>query len=137
MKLKEFIQLDEGLKHFKLSDKLEKLVEKLQDKKFIRSDPDDMNALDKALLALKEIIVGVKEVEKDFANGKIGKGVAVSRLKRFKGKATAVKRYLQQKKVLNKTDWKFLVSTGLSLVWIPLAIWRAKDLYTLLTGKLI
>lgn len=136
MNIQEFLlensQLEEGLIHSKLSDKIEKLLEKLDEKKFLRSSPEDKNALDKAEEALKEMLPEVKKIEKSFEKGNMSRRQALLTLRKFKGKSLAVKKYLQEKRVLSKIDWKFLISTGLSLIWIPLTVWRARDLMNIL-----
>jgi len=129
--LENYIELDEGIKHFKLSDKIKKLLEILDSKRFIKSSEDDKNALDKAELALREMLPEVKRMELAYERGNITKRQALERIRKFKTKSLAVKKYLEDKKVLNKVDWRFLITTGLSLIWLPLAFWRAHDLINL------
>jgi hypothetical protein len=132
MNLQEFLLeehlLNEGVKHFKLSDKIKKLLEILEGKRFIKSTEDDMNALDKAELALREMYPAIKKIEKDWEKKVITKAQALEKIRKFKVKAEAVKKYLQDKKVLKKVDWRFLITTGLSLVWLPMVLSRGRDL---------
>ena len=126
--LENYLELDEGIKYHKLSDKIKKLLEILDSKRFIKSSEDDKNALDKAELALREMLPEVKRMELAYERGNITKRQALERIRKFRTKSLAVKKYLEDKKVLNKVDWRFLITTGLSLIWIPLAIFRARDL---------
>jgi hypothetical protein len=104
------------------------LLEILEGKRFIKSTEDDMNALDKAELALREMYPAIKKIEKDWEKKVITKAQALEKIRKFKVKAEAVKKYLQDKKVLKKVDWRFLITTGLSLVWLPMVLSRGRDL---------
>jgi hypothetical protein len=130
--LQEFLlenneQLNEGLKINKLSDKIKKLLDILEAKRFHLPGEDETN-FDKTIVYLKDLVKKVKKIEKDYADGNITRRQGIEQLQVSKLKAQAVKEFLQKHKLLNKVDWKFLISTGLSLIWIPLVLTRAIDL---------
>ena len=126
--LENYLELDEGIKYHKLSDKIKKLLEILDSKRFIKSSEDDKNALDKAELALREMLPEVKRMELAYERGNITKRQALERIRKFRTKSLAVKKYLEDKKVLSKVDWKFLISTGLSIIFLPLVFARTQGL---------
>ena len=126
--LENYLELEEGIKYHKLSDKIKKLLEILDSKRFIKSSEDDKNALDKAELALREMLPEVKRTEAAYERGNINRRQALERIRKFRIKSLAVKKYLEDKKVLSKIDWKFLISTGLSIIFLPLVFARTQGL---------
>jgi hypothetical protein len=126
--LEESIELNEGLKINKLSDKLKKLLNILEAKRFHLPGEAENTNYDKVIIYLKQLVKKVIKIEKEYMDGNITRRQAVEQLQTFKYKAIAVKEFLQKHKLLKKVDWKYLISLGLSLVWIPLVLTRSIDL---------
>ena len=127
-------QLDEGLTHFKLSDKIRKLLSLVQAKAF-HIPGEDKTKVERTIDLLKEILERVKKIENSYERGNITRRQALAQLRTMKIKALEVKKYLQDKHVLEKTDWRFLISTGLSLIWLPLVFAKADNLIRALFPK--
>ena len=106
----------------RLSKKIEKLIEKLESKKITlpSSDLPDLNKVVKILH--DELLKKIKFLEREFEKGNLNARQVAFKLKRYKGRALQVKKFLQDKKILNKFDWQFLVYAGLGLMWLPSAI---------------
>ena len=106
----------------RLSKKIEKLIEKLEEKKITlpSSDLPDLNKVIKILH--DELLKKIKFLEREFEKGNLNSRQVAFKLKRYKGRALQVKKFLQDKKILNKFDWQFLVYAGLGLMWLPSAI---------------
>ena len=126
--LEEKVELNEGLKINKLSDKLKKLLNILEAKRFHLPGEAENTNYDKVITYLKQLVKKVLKIEKEYMDGNITRRQAVEQLQTFKYKAIAVKEFLQKHKLLKKVDWKYLVSLGLSLIWIPLVLSRSVDL---------
>jgi hypothetical protein len=126
--LEENVELNEGLKINKLSDRLKKLLSILEAKRFHLPGEEANTNYDKVIVYMKDLVKKVLKIEKEYMDGNITRRQAVEQLQTFKYKAIAVKEFLQKHKLLKKVDWKFLISTGLSLVWIPLVLTRGIDL---------
>ena len=106
----------------RLSKKIEKLIEKLEDKKITlpSSDLPDLNKVIKILH--DELLKKIKFLEREYEKGNLNARQIAFKLKRYKSRALQVKKFLQDKKILNKFDWQFLVYAGLGLMWLPSAI---------------
>jgi hypothetical protein len=106
----------------RLSKKIEKLIEKLESKKITlpSSDLPDLNKVVKILH--DELLKKIKFLEREFEKGNLNARQVAFKLKRYKGRALQVKKFLQDKKILNKFDWQFLVYAGLGLMWLPSAV---------------
>jgi hypothetical protein len=106
----------------RLSKKIERLIKKLQEKK-ITLPSDDRPDVNKVISILQDELLGkVKDVEKEYERGNLNIKQVAYKLKKYKGRALQVKKFLQEKKILNKFDWTNLIYLGLSLMWLPSAI---------------
>jgi len=126
--LEENIELNEGLKVNKLSSKLKKLLDILEAKRFHLPGEAENTNYDKVITYLKQLVKKVISIEKEYADNNITRRQAIEQLQTFKYKAIAIKEFLQKHKLLKKVDWKYLVSLGLSLIWVPLVLTRSIDL---------
>ena len=134
MKAKDFIKtkelyseeylalINEVAGSHRLSKKIEKLIHKINEKK-ISIPADDRPDLNKVIKILQnELLEKIKFVEKEFDRGNLNAKQVAFKLKKYKGRALQVKKFLQEKKILSKFDWQNLVYLGLSLMWIPSAV---------------
>lgn len=106
----------------KLSKKIEKLIKKLEEKK-ISIPGNELPDLRKIIDILKdEILKKIKFVEKEYERGNLNARQVAYKIKKYKGRALQVKKFLQEKKILSKFDWRYLIDLGLGLMWIPVAL---------------
>jgi hypothetical protein len=111
----------------RLSKKIEKLIHKLEEKK-IAIPGTDWPDIKKVIDVLHDELLGkIKTVEKDYEKGNINARQVAYKIRKYRRRALQVKRVLQDKKILNKTDWQFLVYAGLGLMWLPSAITSGPD----------
>ena len=122
MKLQDFLveeQLLEGLKKFKLSTRLEKLLDKVKNK-FISLPGKEKTDAEQVIEMLdNEILPKVKKIEKKYADGSMSRYEAVREMKRLKPKVASIKKILKADKILPDRDWMGIISF---LMWIPLAV---------------
>lgn len=120
----EFITLvlNEVAGTHRLSRKIEKLIEKLEDKK-ITLPSNDLPDLHKVIRILQgELLKKIKFLEREYEKGNLNARQVAYKLRRYKNRALQVKKFLQEKKILSKIDWQFLVYAGLGLMWLPSAV---------------
>jgi hypothetical protein len=112
-------ELLEGLKYFRLSKRIEKLIKKVKDK-FIqlpgKEKPDAQLLIE---ILQNEILPAIKKAENDYAKGKLGKQEALEVIRKMKPKFKEAKKILQGHNLLPKIDWWSVVSIGL---WVPIAL---------------
>lgn len=113
-------ELTEGLKYFKLSKQMERLIKKLKDR-FIelpgKEKPDAELLMD---IIQDELLPVVKKAETDYKKGKIGKQEALEILARMRPKLKEAKRILIGHNILpDYKNWAYVVG---SLMWIPSAV---------------
>jgi hypothetical protein len=111
----------------RLSRKIEKLIHKLEEKK-IAIPGTDWPDIKKVIDILHDELLGkIKSVESDYEKGNINARQVAYKIRRYRKRALQVKKVLQEKKILDKTDWQFLVYAGLGLMWLPSAITSVPD----------
>jgi hypothetical protein len=119
----------EGLKHFKFSQKVERLIDKLRAKSFKlphEKKTKRKGPAESAIHTLKdEILKPVKRIEKKYDNKTISRKKAVAELKKLKIKLKEVVRYIQDQKLLSRIDWYWIIGTAM---WVPIAISGSVDL---------
>jgi hypothetical protein len=132
----EYLQLiSEVAGSHRLSSKIERLIEKLEDKK-ITMPSSDLPDLNKVIKILEdEILKKIRFLEREYEKGNINSRQVAFKLKRYKTRALQVKKFLQEKKILNKIDWQFLVYAGLGLMWLPSAITSGVDFAKMMGSK--
>ncbi|GAF91197.1 unnamed protein product, partial [marine sediment metagenome] len=125
-------QLCEGLKYFKYSKKINQLIKKLEKKVFKlpgEKKKKKKTELEEIINTLKKDVLKPTEVlEKKFAEKRITKKLAVKKINEIKPKVKEIVKFLKQKDILPKIDWKWLLST---LVFIPMAAGGVKGLLNL------
>jgi hypothetical protein len=130
--IKQYIaeeQLLEGLKYFKLSTKVEKLLAKVKHRVINLPDKEEKTDAEQVIELLgKEILPKIREIERKYANNRISAFHAKEEIKKLQPKVKQIKKILQADEILPKHDWLGTVS---SLMWIPMALtgWSVYDLY--------
>jgi hypothetical protein len=119
----EFIDyLSESLRGKLLSNKIEKLIKKLEEKRIAIPHDDWLDVKEIIDLLRDELLVKVKAAEKDLERGNINGKQFIYRIRKYRQRALQVKKFLQEKKILSKFDFTTLAYIGLSAMWIPSAI---------------
>jgi len=115
-------QLCEGLKYFKYSKKLKRLVKKLEEKIFHlpgEKKQAKKTQLEEIINTLKDdILVPVEELEKKFAKGRVSRSYATKKIKAIQPKVKEIVKFLKERNVLSSFDWKWLISSAL---FVPMA----------------
>jgi len=142
MKLLEFVErknylteedkkgmLLEGVKYFRLSLKVEKLIAKLKEKHFKLPD-EEQNQAERIIKTLKEdILPAVKKIERDYDKGNINWKQAAYKLKKLKVKMAEIIKFLKREHIFSSVEWEKYVYVLTSLMWIPSAVIASKDIF--------
>jgi hypothetical protein len=119
----------EGLKHFKFSKKVEKLIDKLKAKSFKlphEKKSKRKGPAESAIATLKdEVLKPVKKIERKYEHKTMSRADAIFELKKLKIKLKEVVKYIQDQKLLAKTDWYWIIGTAM---WVPIAVSGSVDL---------
>ena len=111
----------------RLSKKIERLIHKLEEKK-IAIPGTDWPDIKKVIDILKDELLGkIKSVEHDYEKGNINSRQVAYKIRKYRKRALQVKKVLQDKKILSKLDWQFLIYAGLGLMWLPSAATTVPD----------
>lgn len=129
-------QLLEGLKYFKLSKKMERLVKKVKDRFIDLPGKDKPDAEVLIEILQDEILPKVKKAEIDYSKGRIGKQEALEIIRRMSPKFKEVKRILIGHNIL--PDYKNYAYVLGSLIWVPSAIAGVSmiDIFNKIFGKI-
>lgn len=133
--LKQYLkeeQLCEGLKFFKYSKKIKRLIKKLEAKVFHlpgEKKQTKKTQLEEIIDTLKnDVLDPVEDLEKKFAKKTITKKHAVKKIKFIQPKVKEIVKFLKERNIISAFDWKWLIS---SLLFVPMAVSGIKSLMSL------